>query len=196
MPSPSDAAELQALFEGVEAARKDVEATWGAERLPIIVGDDWRVKLRRQQAKLSAALQEAWAADAVTGDMMGAARSAAAAMVRGWAKLGSVASEAGHRPLHGGVLGERMLPDGSVCAFVRDNDAAAQVIAEGRCLVVYTLDELAYLIGTLVPESLTLAKVHFPGAKFEAAAIGVGSREWVKRGDELPDFTAGQRATA
>lgn len=187
MPSPADAAELKALFEEAEAARKEAEATWGAERLPLLVGTDWRVKLRRQQARLSVALQEAWGAERLTGDQMQAVRDAVAAMVRGWAKLSAVASEAGHRPLHGDVLGERMLPDGSVVVFVRDNDSAAHVISEGRAAAVYTLDELAYLIGSLVPESLAVAKVHFPGAKFTASSPLPDAPEWiVSKGDEIP----------
>jgi hypothetical protein len=187
MPAPSDAAELKALFEEADAARAEAEATWGAERLPRIVGTDWRVKLRRQQARLAEALQAAWAADRVTGEQMQAVRDAAAAMVRGWAKLGAVAAEAGHRPLSGDVLGERILPDGSVAVFVRDNDAARQVLADGRQCAVYTLDELAYLIGSLVPESLQLAKVHFPGAVFVASSPLPDAPEWdVKRGEEIP----------
>lgn len=190
MPSSNDTIELKSIHEAVDAVRKDIEATWGAERLPIIAGDEWRLKLRRQQAKFSAALQTAWAADSVTGEQLRACRDLAEGLKRGWHKLAAVASEAGHRPLSGGVLGERLLPDGTICAFVRDNDAAAQVIAEGRCLAVYTLDELAYLIGSMVPESFQVAKIHFPGAKFQAADIG-GGKEWVKQGDELPDFTKG-----
>ncbi len=186
MPSPTDAAELQALFEGVDAARKEAEATWGAERLPIVIGDEWRVKLRRQQARLSHTLQEAWAADKVTGDQIQAVRDAAAGMVRGWAKVQEVATEAGHRPFKPDVFGERLLPDGSVAVFVRDNDSAAHVLAEGRALHVYTLDELAYLIGSLVPESLQLAKVHFPGARFECSSTLAEAPEWTKRGDEIP----------
>jgi streptogramin lyase len=173
MPNPTDAAELKALFEEADAARKEAEAAWGAERLPLLVGTEWRVKLRRQQARLSAALQEAYAADRLTGEQMQAVRDAAA--------------EAGHRPLHGDVLGERLLPDGSVVVFVRDNDSAAKVIAEGRACAVYTLDELAYLIGSLVPESLAVAKIHFPGAKFTASSPLPDAPEWiVSEGDPIP----------
>lgn len=187
MPSPTDAAELKALFEEADAARKEAEAAWGAERLPLLVGTEWRVKLRRQQARLSAALQEAYAADRLTGEQMQAVRDAVAGMVRGWAKLSDVAAEAGHRPLHGDVLGERLLPDGSVVVFVRDNDSAAKVIAEGRACAVYTLDELAYLIGSLVPESLAVAKIHFPGAKFTASSPLPDAPEWiVSEGDPIP----------
>jgi hypothetical protein len=37
MPSPTDSATLQAIFEGVEHARSEAEAAWGAERLPLLV---------------------------------------------------------------------------------------------------------------------------------------------------------------
>lgn len=174
------------MFEGVDAAMKEAGDVWGAERLPVIVGTEWRVKLRRQQRRFADALEAAWAAERVTGEQMEAVRSTAAAMIRGWAKLQEVAAEAGHRPLHGDVFGERLLPDGSVAVFVRDNDAARQVLAEGRAVAVYTLDELAMLIGTLIPESLNLAKVHFPGARFQASSPLPDAPEWKAAGDEIP----------
>ncbi|WP_374453800.1 hypothetical protein [Phenylobacterium sp.] len=180
MPNANDCAELQALFEGVDGARKAVEMEWGAERLPLLVGDEWRTKFRKQQAKWSALLQDAWQAERITGDQMQAVRSAAGGMVRGYAKLAEVAVEAGHRPIFPDVW-EFPLEDGSVAAFVRSNDEAAKVIADGRYLQVYTLAEVATLINTLVPESLQLAKVVFPGAKFTST-----DRSWVKDGDEIP----------
>ena len=186
MPSPSDAAELKALFEGADAARREAEAVWGAERLPIIVGDAWRVKLRRQQRRFSLALQEAWETERVTAAQIQTVRDSAAAMVRAWAKLAEVASEAGHRPLRPDVFGERILPDGSVAVFVRDNDSAAAVLAEGRAVAVYTLDELASLIGELIPQSLQLAKVHFPGARFTSTTTLPDAPEWTTHGDDIP----------
>lgn len=186
MPSPSDAAELKALFEAADAARLEAELTWGAERLPLIVGTEWRIKLRRQQARMAEALQAAWDAERVTGEQMQAVRNATAAMARGWAKLSDVAAEQGHRPLHPAVLGERLLPDGSVAVIVRDNDSAAHVIADGRGVAVYTLDEVFHLIGVLIPESLALAKVHFPGAKFISSSELADAPEWTKGGDEIP----------
>lgn len=186
MPSATDAAELKALFEGVDAARREVEIVWGAERLPIIVGTEWRTKLRKQQRRFSEALQVAWSAERLTGEQMQDVRARAAAMCRAWPKLAEVAAEAGHRPLKPDVFGERILPDGSVAVFVRDNDSAASVLAEGRQVAVYTLDELASLIGQLIPESLQLAKIHFPGAKFTSAATLGDAPEWTDQGDDIP----------
>lgn len=186
MPSSNDAAELQSLFEGADAAREEAELTWGSERLPIIVGHEWRTKLRRQQRRMAEALQAAWAADSVTGPQMQAARDACAGMERAWGKLPEVAAEAGHRPLSAAVLAESVLRDGSVAIIVRDNDAAAQVLAEGRQCAVYTFAELFNLIGELIPDSLALAKVHFPGARFEGPKFEGGSEWDVKQGDEVP----------
>ena len=180
MPSAADCAELQALWEGVDGARKSAETEWGCERLPLLVGDDLRTKFRRQQAKWSGLLQDAWNAAQVTGPQMDAVRSAAGGMVRGYAALSAAASEAGHRPIFPDVW-EFPLQDGSVAAFVRTNDEAAKVIAQGRHLHVYTLVEVATLINTLVPESLALAKVVFPGSKFTSS-----DRSWVKDGDPIP----------
>lgn len=180
MPSANDAAELQALFEGVDGARQAAETEWGCERLPLLVGEDWRVKFRKQQAKWSALLREAWEADRITGELMQAVRSAAGGMIRGYAKLAEIAAESGHRPIFPDVW-EFPLEDGSVAAFVRSNDEAAKVIAQGRYLHVYTLAEVATLINTLVPESLALAKVVFPGSKFTSSDLS-----WVKDGDPIP----------
>lgn len=186
MPSPSDCGVLQAIFEGVEAARKEVEATWGAERLPLIVGDEWRVKLRRQQRRFSDVYAEAWQADRLTVDQIQAVRDRAAGLQRAWPKLAEVAAEQGHRPLSAVILAEQLLPNGQVAAIVRNTDEANQVIADGRALCVYTLDELFTLIGTFVPEALALAKVHFPGAKFQASSTVETSSEWVEHGDPIP----------
>lgn len=180
MPSASDCAELQALWEGVDGARKAAETEWGCERLPILVDDLMRARFRRQEAKWSALLREAWDSERITGPQMDAVRSAAGGMVRGYAALSSAASEAGHRPIAPDVW-EFPLEDGSIAAFVRTNDEAAKVIAQGRHLQVYTLAEVATLINTLVPESLALAKTVFPGAKFTSS-----DRSWVKDGDPIP----------
>jgi len=180
MPSASDAATLQAIFEGVEHARSEAEAEWGAERLPLLVDDEMRAKLRRQQARWSTAYQEAWSSPMLTRDQLEAVTSAAGGMTRAWSALSAAASEVGHRPLHPNVW-EATLQDGTVAAIVRTNDDAAHVIASGRHVVVYTLAEVANLIDAL-PSALAVAKVVFPGAK----VLPPTDRSWVKHGDEIP----------
>lgn len=180
MPSPEDCATLQALFEGVDGARADTEAEWGCERLPRLVSDDLRAKFNRQKLRWSTALREAWDTDRLTRDQLDGVESAAGGMRRAYAALAAAASEAGHRPILPDVW-EVPLADGTVAAFVRTNDDAAKVIAEGRYLVVYTPAEVASVIDAL-PAALQMAKVHFPGAKVSTPV----DRSWVKNGDEVP----------
>lgn len=185
MPSPADAATLQALLDGVQAARRDAEAEWGADRLVRLVGDDLRGKLYRQQAKWSAAYQAAWEAPLLSRDLLDAVTSAAGGMTRAWPALAAAAVEAGHRPLHPDVW-EVRLADGSVAALVRDNDAARHVLAEGRGISVYTVAEIANVIDAL-PDALKLAKIHYPGAEFQPPRDREPTdRSWVRHGDEIP----------
>lgn len=185
MPSANDAATLQAIFEGVDAARQTAEAEWGAERLPLLVDDEMRAKLRRQQARWSVAYQEAWAADMLTRSQLDAVESTAGGMVRAWAALAAAAAEAGHRPLHPDVM-EARLADGTIAAIVRTNDEAAHVIASGRNVAVYTMAEVANLIDAL-PAALQMAKVVFPGAKvLPPHPDGLRPTGWQRDGDEIP----------
>jgi hypothetical protein len=180
MPNAADCATLQALAEGVAAARRDVELEWGAERLPLLIGDEWRIKLRRQLTKWSAELQEAWDTGHLTAPQLDQLRTTAAAVQRMWPKLGEIAAEAGHRPVHPDVW-EIPLADGSVMALVRSNDEAAAVTASGRHLRVLTAAEIANVWDAL-PGALQVVKVEFPGARF----VGGGDRGWVKDGDPIP----------
>lgn len=189
MPSPADSATLQAIFIGVDAARSEAEATWGADRLPRLVSDDLRAKLYRQQARWSAAYAAAWEADMLTRDALEAVTSAAGGMTRAWAALAAAASEAGHRPLVPGVWDTR-LADGTILAVVQDNDAARFVLdaakADGRTVAVYTMAEVANVIDAL-GETVAEIKRQWPDAKVQPPR----DREpmdssWVKAGDEIP----------
>lgn len=183
MPSSQDAATLQALYEGVQAARDAACHEWGEDRLIALIGDAWREKLRRQQAKWSATLQAAWDADTLTAAMLDDVRSAAGAMQRAWPALAAVASEAGHRPLAVDVW-EVTLSDGIVAAFVRTADEAEKVTADGRYTVVYTAEEVGSLISTL-PDALQLAKTAFPGARIQPPRH-VKPDWYASGGDEIP----------
>lgn len=180
--SPNDAAMLQALGEGVEAARAEAQATWGRERLPLLLPDDLRAKMHSQTAKWAKAYQEAWQAPTLTRDHLDAVQRHAAGMRNMYPKLAASASEAGHRPLAPDVW-EFLLADGSVAAFVRTNDEAAKVVADGRFVSVYTMHEVGSVIDAL-PEALKVAKEVFVGSKFQYPR---GKPEWYKTGaDEIP----------
>jgi hypothetical protein len=165
VPSPLDAVELQAHFVTADSVRKATEIEWGAERLVALTPDDLRVKFLRQRMRLRLALEAAGASDVVTGPQMEAVRKAAAGVVAGYEALVTHAVEAGHRPLRPEVW-EHVMPDGQVLVVVRDNDAAALVLADARAKQVYTLQEVAAVIDAL-PAALRAAKVEFPGARIE-----------------------------
>jgi hypothetical protein len=180
MPSSTDCATLQAYFEGVDNARAEAERKWGCGRLEMLVSDELRARFRRQCVTWSEAYQAAWSADMLTRDQLERVTTKAGAMQRAWAALDAAAEEAGHRPVAPFVW-EVQLATGEVAALVQTNAEASRVIAEGRYLVVYTVQEVGNVIDAL-PAALQMAKVHFPGAKF----LGAGDRSWVKDGDEIP----------
>lgn len=184
MPSPNDSATLQAIGEGVEHARREAEIEWGFERLPLLVSDVLRAKFNRQKVKWSTAYREAWEATMLTRDQLAAVEEHAGGMKRAYAALAAAATEAGHRAIAPYVW-EVPLSDGTVAAFVQTEAEASRVRADGRYLVVYTATEVGRIID-MIPESLQLAKVHFPGAKFEASTQFEFDSGWVKAGDEIP----------
>jgi hypothetical protein len=121
----------------------------------------------------------------LTRSHLDAVTSAAGGMTRAWQALAAAASEAGHRPLSPEVW-ETTLADGTVVALVRTNDEAAQVIASGREVAVYTLREVAHVIDAL-PAALQMAKVVFPGAKvLPPHPDGIKPKGWERDGDPIP----------
>lgn len=182
-PSPNDAAMLQSVFEGVDAARNEAQSIWGAERLLLLVSDDLRAKAHRQTAKWAKAYQEAWEAKVLTRDVMDAVQTHAQGMRNMWPKLAAAASEAGHRPLSPDVW-EFLLADGSVAAFVRTDDEAAKVVADGRYVTVFVLSEMGRIID-MIPAALQTAKIVWPGARFGGDS-DKPDKSWVAKGDQIP----------
>lgn len=189
MPAPEDCGLLNGLLEGVEAAREAAEHEWGVHRLERLAGlhnVDLLARFRRQQRSWSEALQAAWDAPILTRDLLERVQGKAGAMQRAWAALATWAAEAGHRPVAPWVW-EVPLADGSVAALVETDEAAAKVLAEGRHVAVYTAREIGNLLDA-VPAALQMAKVVFPGAKFQGVRIAndLGAPEWSDTGDEIP----------
>lgn len=166
MPSPEDIATLTAHLEGVDQVARDHEAVWGVGRLPLLVSNELRAKFARQGVRFMTALEEAWAAKMLTRAQLDAVASAAGGMQRAWVALDKAARDAG-QPVMSPEVWEVTLADGSVAAVVRTNAEAGHVIREGRCLNVWTLQEVANAID-LMPEMVRATKMEFPGAKLEA----------------------------
>lgn len=189
MPSSNDAITLAAIYDQIQIARAEAEAVWGRDRLRGLVSPDLAERMARQLGRWSLAYEAAWAADRVTGDQMEAVRAAGAATARGWAAMHAAATEAGHRPLTAEVW-EVGLEGGGLVAIVRDNDAAAHVLADaaGRYGAVYTLAEIGCVIDAL-PKAMAEAKAEWPAAKLQTPEPR--DRSWSTgprhlQGDEIP----------
>ena len=183
MPSAEDTATIQAHMAGVDIVAKDAEQTWGVDRLPLLVDADLRARFYRQRVKWQEALTEAWESKMLTRDQLDAVITKSAAMQRAWLALIDAASTAGHRPI-GAEVWEARLKDGSVAAIVQTNAEAAKVLADGRHVNVWTLEEVANVIDAL-PGALGMAKHVFPGAKF-VTPQAAGDRSWRHQGDQIP----------
>jgi hypothetical protein len=163
MPSAEDTATLTAHLQGVDEAARRAETEWGVGRLPLLVSDDLRAKFLRQGVRFEQAYEDAWAAKVLSRAQLDAVISAAGGMQRAWSALDAAAREAGHKPADPEVW-EAVLEDGSIACIVRTNADASKVIADGRALNVWTLEEVARAID-LMPEIVCATKLAFPGAQ-------------------------------
>lgn len=146
----------RAYIDGADETASEMEAKWGADRLRLLVGPDLREKFDRQRYLLNQAI---WHGD------LEQVRREAGRMVKAWQALDREATAAGKIPLAPQVW-ETTLEDGSVAAIVPSNDHAHAVVAEGRQVAVYTLDEIGRLLSNY-PE-VAKAKLTFPGATVTA----------------------------
>lgn len=142
----------RAYIDGADETAAEMEAKWGADRLRLLVSSELREKFDRQRYLFNQAI---WHGD------LEAVRREAGRMVRGYEVLDRAAVAAGKQPLAPEVW-EIPLDDGSVAAIVPDSTHAKFVNAEGRKLVVYTLEEIGRLLSNY-PE-LAQTKAVFPGA--------------------------------
>jgi len=181
--SPADATTITAHQMGVDQAARDAELEWGVDRLPFLVDAELRARFLLAQSQWSEVLNAAWSADILTRDMLDLVTRKAAALIRGWAKLAEVASEAGHRRLSPDVWTFR-LTDGSSAAITRTTAEAAAEIRSGRNLRVYTLEEVAHLIEAA--GFVGDVKDAFPGAVVTGGRAPPTDRSWTKSGDDIP----------
>jgi len=151
----------RAALDGVDAMAIEMEAKWGAGRLRLLVSDDLREKFDRQRYKLNHAISAGELEDV---------RTEAARMAKAWQVLDRAAEQAGADPVSPKVW-EVTLSNGTVAAVVPTNDDAHAVIASGRRMAIYTLEE----IGRLLVAWPDIAKVKqiVPGAQVTAVRRGV-----------------------
>ena len=160
-----------------------MERVWGVGRLRLLVDPPLREKFDRQRFLFNQAIQN--------GDLE-AVRRESARMIAAWRTLDGAAQAAGKQPLAREVW-EVALTDGSVAAIVPDAVHAVQVVAEGRKLAVYTLDEIARLLSEY--RAIVATKLSFPGATVTAVrSIGDPLDAFpdakISLDDPVPNFAA------
>lgn len=149
-----------AIIKTVDTHARAVNAKWGFNLLPHIVPLEWTEKFRVQKKKYELAAFEACGAHDPA--YLETLRKHADAMIRAFGKLEQVAVENGHLPTplqHW----EFELEDGTPVILVRDRCEMDQVKPDGRAVQIWSLDEVAAVIGKF-PE-LKRVKECFPGAQ-------------------------------
>ena len=145
-----------AAIDGADHAAIAMEQKWGVGRLRLLVSTELREKFDRQRYLFN---QAVW-----YGDLEAVSRESSR-MAAAWRALDGAAEAAGASCLSPEVW-EVVLEDGTVAAIVRTPEDAHAVTAQGRKLVVYTLDEIGRLLSHY--PAIAQAKQTFPGATVEA----------------------------
>jgi hypothetical protein len=127
----------------------------------LLVAPDLREKFDRQRYLLNQAI---WHGE------LEEVRREAGRMVTAWLALDRAAVAAGKQPLAPEVW-EVPLEDGSVAAIVQDHAQARAVVAEGRAVSVFTLEEIGRLLSNY--PDIAKAKLTFPGATITAVRRSV-----------------------
>ena len=158
-----------------------METKWGAGRLRLLVTPELREKFDRQRYLFNAAI---WHGD------LEAVRREANRMVTAWLALDRAATAAGKAAISPQVW-EVALTDGTVAAIVPSDDHARAVIAEGRAVAVYTLDEIGRFLSAY--PDVAKAKLTFPGAEVTAISKSISDpldaiRDGVSLNDPLDDI--------
>lgn len=140
---------IRDLVAEVDAVALAIERKWGIGELPTRVSAEWRTRFAQQAWKLDAAIESGLEVEV---------RTHAAAMIRAWAKLDQLATEAGQVP---------------------GPKATATVHLGGRA---WTFDELEELVKVAPYVGQVLEG--FPGAK--VAGVTPKPPLDFERGDEIP----------
>jgi hypothetical protein len=173
MPSPADAITLQGMYESVDAVAKAMEAKWGVNRLPALVGDELRARFERQRARLSDLYREAWETDVLTRDALEALQKAVEATKRAWAAIDREATEKGCEGIQSAAQSmSATLSSGKRVCVVADEASAHHAIKLGHHDDVWSLEEIATIIEAFEKGTngfVSDMKHAFPGAVLKRA---------------------------
>lgn len=140
-------------LDEVDLLQIELEKKWGRDRLRLLVNIELREKFDRQRYLYKQALWEGQLEDV---------KREADRMMKALKALDKRATATGQKPIDPTVW-EVRLENGTVAAIVKEPDAIDRVVADGRYVIVYTLEELGKLISA---DSFVLtAKEIFPGAE-------------------------------
>jgi hypothetical protein len=145
-------------LDDVDMVAIRTEERWGRDRLRLLVDAGLREKFDRQRYLLNQAMWH--------GDLQDVLREADR-MLKAYRALDRAADAAGADKLAPEVW-EGVTPDGTVVAIVRNDMDLRLVVAQGRHVEVYTVDEIARLLAAY--PALVAAKVSFPGAQVTRAS--------------------------
>lgn len=135
----------------------EYENKWGIDRLQELVSEELRERFYKQRDLLNAAI------DANDGNQT---KEEVETMCRAYVALEKEAIAMGHKPLSGEYW-ETPLPDGRVLAITKNFAEAGKVAKDNRQLVVYSIEEIANIIGSREKEmtdKINKIKDVFPGA--------------------------------
>ena len=149
---------IQAALIEHDRAVTEYERRWGIDRLPELVGPELRDRFVAQCERLNAAIDAA-DADAV--------EKLVTVSLRAYAALEQAARDAGAAELTGEYW-EAALPEGGVLCVVRSVHEQARVARERRDAIVWSVEEVARVIGSLeAAKAASMAKAAFAGAVVE-----------------------------
>lgn len=163
----------RAALDEADALEVELELKWGRDRLRILVPQELREKFDRQRYLTN---QARWRGE------LEDVRREATRMAVAWRALDKAATAAGAQVLDPEVW-EVTLHDGAVATIVKDPQLVNRVIASGRKVQVYTLDEIANMISAF-PE-VCKAKEVFPGAEVTQTRTRVHDPLRTAIGDDL-----------
>ena len=172
--SPGTYLSGRAYIDGADETASEMEAKWGCDRLRLLVTPELREKFDRQRYLFNQAI---WHGE------LEAVRREAGRMVAAWLALDRAAVAAGKLPLSPQVW-EVPLEDGTVAAIVPGMAHGKSVIAEGRAVSVFTIEEIGRLLSNY-PE-IAKAKLVFPGATITAVSRSVDDPLNAVRDTDLP----------
>ena len=168
--------------DGMDAVAREMEQRWGADRLRLLVDADLRDKFDRQRYLVNQAIWHG---------QLHEVQEQAGRMVKAYRALDRAATAAGAQLLSPDIW-EVALKDNRVLAIVRTSTEAHAVAqsANGRAVVVWTLDEVAAMVSA--QSEVMMIKTAFPGAKITAVRNNIGdpldglADSRIGLGDEIP----------